>query len=196
MDLLTRFPDDVAPLHIFLTQFATQPWRGRRRYAEHKSTVYFGRAWQGRNMAIYSKASECRTRLEIRIFGAANCRRYSVGDCRSLLNQDLVSIIRRNARISVLDWQKVERRINRCVNATMRASGQGREDAQRRIQTHIARCLQTEHCLPTRDEFPSRPVQAWIDYLPYIAKGAVRTMPLDALINASDRPVSPQTIDA
>lgn len=175
-DLLTRDQAATRQLQEFFYNHLLQRWHGKRRIATYYSnsklgekTIYFGKAWSGRNLTLYSdrpsklSGTSC-LHAEIRVTGAAQCRRYHIGRLSEILQIDPFDILRRNLKFSIVDKQAVEKLA---------------EDVGKRERRILVRQVQDSDMTPSVD-YPYQPTcQLWIDYARYYSKSVVKPIAFD-----------------
>ena len=189
LDLVTASWEAADELREFFHRHLTQRWHGKRRRCTVEGTIYFSRAWQRRNIAIYNLREAPHTcHIEIRLYGALTLRRYGIRSLSDAVDLDGSAVIVRNCRLSALIWARVERAIDDIVGNTVllrhRKSGikSNRGEIREEYEVILSHCLrESDDCRPPV-RLPLAPVQLWIDNCPYLVRTAVIHRPFTALI--------------
>jgi hypothetical protein len=178
LDLVVPSWPAASELRVFMHQYMTQPWRGKRTMTSVGDTVYYAPAWKRRNIVLYeSRRLESSSRpalhIEFRFTGASVCR--DQGGFESTIDESTIDLIGfdprflmlRSFRFSKIDWNKFDRHFDRFASLTMRNHGVDREYAIGRIREILRRAMMNHEVswTPTPLPLTELPVQRWVDQL-------------------------------
>jgi hypothetical protein len=172
LDLETEKPEDAPGVQRYVVRHLTQRYRGKRHTNTVEDTDYWAAKWQRRNIAIYSDRPSKITgqpvcHIEIRLYGADVCRRYGASQLDDLNHRLFTEIIRRNCRLSLLNWPRVEAIIEEMVGTAVQVHNRDhpndrktRREIGDRLWSILCHATQEEDWLPTPDELKYASVQA------------------------------------
>lgn len=127
VDLTTATAAEAQHLAKHFYLHLTQRWHGKRVMNRHMQTLYaHGAAKTTRNTVVYADKPARHTwhpccHLELRLYGAAACRRRGLNNAGALRTVDHRAIWQHELRLERVDLAKVEKNIARRARAALKA---------------------------------------------------------------------------
>ena len=189
-DLTMTCLDEARKLQDFLCAHLTQRWHGRTHVLAHLATLYFRPAWRRRNIVLYAEESSRHNEdptlhLELRFYGAAACRRIGVHTTGDVRRVQPFAVAGREWRLSVIDTEKVQNRINKMTDDYLARHGRTQASklewpsrAHGRILAVITHATQDERGPVDDDHLGDIPAQALIDAFPRLTRRATTHIPV------------------
>jgi len=195
LDLVVDHAYGARRLCVFLMKHLRQLWHGKRRANSVFETVYYGRAWHRRNIALYptrvSKVTgtDC-AHVEFRFYSAAVCKRMGLVRLTDITSLDVIDLLQRNCRLSAIVPKSIEARLQEVVGCTVLAWNRRkhskpvtRPDVRLKVRQLLARTLNVR---PAR--IMSAAVQCWYETWHPFREDTLVDAPLYVLINKHQCP--------
>jgi hypothetical protein len=162
IDLTALSEPIAAEIQAFLNRHLTQPRSGNRRVSLYENTQYYSRTkWLRRNIALYSRKSKITrnpaAHFDLRYFGVRTCRMRGVSTLADLIDFNPDTAIKRDSRLSSINWRKGDRLVDAVATKIMRRQADREKQAlsarrrvrpyERRIDRNLARARVVHHLL-------------------------------------------------
>jgi hypothetical protein len=190
-DLLTHSSKQAQQVQNSILRHLTQPWRGHRKVTRYQTTIYYGAKRTRRNLAMYATRPSKLTggpaaHIELRYSTAASCRRRRVNQLKDLVRLAPAQLLAKDCRLSIINWHKVDREIDKMASMYMLNYRQpllaaDRPEAVTRIREHLLDRIRDHDQIVSWSERNTVPVQIWIDAWPDIRRCLVH-IPINTLI--------------
>jgi hypothetical protein len=199
LDGITRSRDDAEAVLQFCFRHGTQRYRARRLLDVYEglegNTVYYSPPWRRRGIALYcdrpSKLNGASAaHIEFRFYGSDVCRALGLDSVDDLLDFNADPCIRRQLRLSDINWHRADRRLEKEAGWYMqnrRPSWWRSTDRDAFVSWQIDRIIKyVSNDYGTadwadRDEFPT---QLCLDALPFAMGKCAIHLPLNHMIKS------------